>query len=265
MEKILQRLMPSIFQKKKKTGKKLRATMSDVLQHLLAINFYPKSVIDVGVAYGTNDLYIHFPQAKYLLIEPLEEYRSVLQKITEEFDAEYILAAAGPTAGKIVLNVHPDLSGSSCLKEVEGDHVNGIEREVPMVTVADAAISKGLQGPYLLKVDVQGAELDIMEGAKPILDDLEVIILEASLFKFFIDGPQFFDVLHYMNDIGYSIYDIFGGHFRPLDNSLGQVDLVFVKENGRFRNDHSWANRQQREELIKKRMISLNPKSNQNF
>jgi FkbM family methyltransferase len=259
MKRTLRRFLPSIFLKKKKAGTHLRVTMADVLKHLLAMNFYPKSVIDVGVAYGTNDLYIYFPQAKHLLIEPLEEYRPVLQKITEEFDAEYILAAAGSAEGKIILNVHPDLSGSSCLKEVEGNQVDGIEREVPMITVAGAAISRGVQGPYLLKIDVQGAELDIMEGAKPILDDIEVVILEASMFKFFINGPQFIDVLNYMNNIGYSIYDIFGGHFRPLDNSLGQVDLVFVKENGRFRNNHSWANRQQREELIKKRMKSLNP------
>lgn len=258
MEKI-RKFLPSIFSKKKKTGSHLRVTMADVLKHLLAMNFHPKSVIDVGVAYGTYGLYIHFPHAKHLLIEPLKEYLPVLQKIVDEFDAEYILAAAGSTNGKIILNVHPDLSGSSCLKEIEGNHVDGIEREVPRITVADAVLSKGLQGPYLLKVDVQGAELDIVEGAKPILDDIEVIILEASLFKNFINGPQFIDVLNYMNDNGYAIYDIFGGHFRPLDNALGQVDLVFVKENGRFRNDHSWANRRQREDLVKRRMKSLNP------
>ena len=259
MKKILRRVLPSVFPRKKKAAVHLRATMADVLKHLITKNFYPKSVIDVGVAYGTNDLYIHFPQARHLLIEPLEEYKPVLQKIADEFDAEYILAAAGRNSGKIILNVHPDLSGSSCLKEAEGDHVDGDEREVPMITVADAVTSKGMQGPFLLKIDVQGAELDIMEGAKPIIDDLEVVILEASLFRLFINGPQFFDILKYMNDIDYSVYDIFGGHFRPLDNSLGQVDLVFVKENGRFRHDHSWANRQQREELIKKRMKSLNP------
>lgn len=92
-----------------------RHYMFEVLEHLKRMSFYPSTVIDVGVAYGTNDLYEKFPRAHHLLVEPLEEYKSVLDKIAKKYNAEYELAAAGAKEGVLEINVHPDLSGSSLL------------------------------------------------------------------------------------------------------------------------------------------------------
>ncbi|NIQ16320.1 MAG: hypothetical protein GTO02_18595, partial [Candidatus Dadabacteria bacterium] len=39
---------------------------------------------------------------------------------------------------------------------------------------------------------------------------------------------------------GFVIYDFLDGLFRPLDNALGQIDIVFVKRDGFFRQDHRW-------------------------
>jgi hypothetical protein len=41
-----------------------------------------------------------------------------------------------------------------------------------------------------------------------------------------------------MKDRGFVAYDLFGAHTRPLDGALAQVDIVFVKERGRFRQSH---------------------------
>ncbi len=120
---------------------------------------------------------------------------------------------------------------------------------------------KKLKGPYLLKVDVQGAEIEVMEGTFRIVNDLEVVILEVSLFQFFIECPQFFDVMNYMNARGFCVYDVFGEKYRPFDGALGQLDLIFVKKNGQFRKSHFWATQEQRKLLLKNRIRSLNPDS----
>jgi len=54
-----------------------------------------------------------------------------------------------------------------------------------------------------------------------------------------------------MKDRGFVVYDIFGGHNRPLDGALGQIDMAFVKENWQFRKSHFYATREQREHLTK--------------
>jgi len=74
-----------------------------------------------------------------------------------------------------------------------------------------------------------------------LLEQVEVIILEVSFFRFLKNAPDFYDVVAYLKSIGYVVYDIFGGINRPLDNALAQKDLIFVKENGILRQSHGWA------------------------
>ncbi|NTW88246.1 MAG: FkbM family methyltransferase [Desulfobulbaceae bacterium] len=228
-----------------------RYYMSEALDHLVKMSFSPKTVIDVGVAYGTNDLYEKFPKAGHLLIEPLEEYKGVLEKISKKYHAQYELAAAGAVAGSIEINVHPDLSGSSVFKENEESDVNGKPRQVKMITLDDVCGSRKLSGPFLIKLDTQGFELNVLEGAKKILDETEVIILEVSFFRFYQYGPQFFEIVKWMKDHGFVAYDLFGGQNRPLDGALAQIDMVFVKENSYLRKDHFYATRDQREKHTK--------------
>ncbi len=52
--------------------------------------------------------------------------------------------------------------------------------------------------------------------------------------------PDFLEIVKYMADQGFLVYDFLDGLFRPLDNALGQVDVVFVKKDGPFRKSASW-------------------------
>jgi FkbM family methyltransferase len=221
--------------------------MQEVLVHVRRQGFRPRTVIDVGVGDGTSELYATNPEATFLLVEPLREFEPRLQQISKDYDARYVIAAAGEREGSVTLNVHPDLLSSSTLRETEGRHVDGIPREVPSVTVDALCERMGLGGPYLLKADVQGAELSVLEGAKTVLAACELVLLEVSLFRFFEGGPELSDVVAYMRERGFVVYDIFGGHLRPLDGALAQVDLAFVKETGQFRRAHAYATPEQRE------------------
>jgi hypothetical protein len=51
----------------------------------------------------------------------------------------------------------------------------------------------------------------------------------------------------FMKERGFVLYDMLGYSYRLLDGAMSQVDLVFVKENGMFRKNHSYATREQRE------------------
>jgi hypothetical protein len=143
------------------------------------------------------------------------------------------------------------LFASSVFRESEGSHVDGVPREVPVVTIDDLCGEKGLSWPYLTRADVHGAELLLLEGAKRVLEDTEIVILETDFSRFFIDGPQFFDIVNYMKYHGFCVYDIIGQHYRPLDGSLATVDLIFAKENGQFRKCHYYGTENQRELLTK--------------
>lgn len=236
-----------------------RTSLRGALEHAKNLGFYPNAVIDVGAATGTWALYETFPKSRQILIEPLEEFESYLSKVTKEFpNAEYIVAAVSQKTGNATINVHPDLVGSSLYLENEDSDVNGSPRVVPAITLDKICIEKKLDGPFLIKVDVQGAELGVLMGATHILGNTEYVILEVSFFQFFTGGPQVFDVITFMKEHGFVPYDIFDCQYRLLDGAMSQIDIAFVKEKGRFRESHFYAKRNQREVQNKMIIKSLN-------
>ena len=229
-----------------------RNGMDGLLRHVQSVGFVPATVIDVGAAYGafTRECRSVFPAARYILVEPLVEYESALKKLTDAVPAaHYVTAVASAHVGEATLNVHADLVGSSLLSEVEKNtQVNGVPRTVRAITLDGLIEEAGATGPFLLKVDVQGAELEVLRGAERMFADTELILLEVSLFRFFEEGPDFSDVVAYMKACGFVAYDISGFQYRPLDNALAQVDVVFVKEAGLFRTQQGYATPEQRQD-----------------
>ena len=246
LQTVVKRLFGSLGYEVRKENRRLG--MLGCLKNAVSNGLNPKTIIDVGVAVGTPDLYGVFPNAKHLLIEPLEEYRASLDSIVNGLEnASYIIAAATKHAGSIIINVHPDLVGSSLYLENEDSDVNGVQRTVPAITLDEVCHEYNANGPYMIKVDAQGAELDVLEGASRILEDTQLVILETSLFGFFDGGPQFFECVDFMKKRGFVAYDIFGEQYRPLDNAMSQVDLAFVPEQSEFRKLHFYATHEQRE------------------
>ena len=231
-------------------GRTKRTALADSLEHIAKlgqeIGFKPLTVIDVGVATGTPELYRSFPQSKFLLIEPLKEFEDNLKEICKEYDATYIIAAATNQKGTTFINITPDLNGSSILKPKEA-YLDCNRREVPTVMIDSLVDEFKLKGPFVLKVDAQSSELYVLGGAIQAMGASEVIILEVQLFQFVLDGPQFFDIVAFLKERGFVVYDIVGHNYRPLDNALAEVDIVFVKENGIFRSSHLFATAEQRQ------------------
>src|SRR5262249_44608081 len=143
-----------------------RGSLTGMLRQIKQLDASPYTVVDVGAAYGsfTRECAAIFPDARYLMIEPLTEYRSSLSELVQSLPGvRYVCAAASSRSGELAINIHPDLVGSSFLREVEtGTDVNGIPRSVPAVTLDQLIKETQCHGPFLLKVDVQGAELDVL-------------------------------------------------------------------------------------------------------
>jgi FkbM family methyltransferase len=228
-----------------------RLSLYDVLARIHDLGVAPKSVIDIGAAYGDWSVACHsiFPSAKYFLVEPLEEFAEFLSSRVRELNsATYVPAAAVAENGTHAIHVHQDLVGSSLLLETEGGDVNGTARVVRSITVDELVRDHKAPGPYLLKVDVQGAELDVLAGASNTLEYTDLVILEVSFFRFFLEGPQFHDVVEFMREAGFVVYDIFGLTYRLLDGALAQADVVFVPDKSPLRSQHIYASPEQRYE-----------------
>jgi FkbM family methyltransferase len=229
----------------------VRRTLPRVLAHYRRLGLAPRTVIDVGVGPGTPELYASFPGSRLLLVEPLEEWRPDLERLKRERGAEVVLAAAGPETGEVEITVHRMAVCSSILGDRRGERHSGARRSVPLVRLDELVAARGLAGPYVVKVDVEGAELDVLRGALEVLSDCDLLLLEVSLFEFLPGTPQFHDVVAWIHDHGFVVADIYNGHNRLLDNALAQVDVAFVREHGRFRTNHAYATADQIDALYR--------------
>lgn len=196
------------------------------LQRVRKLGLSPRTVIDVGVATGTNGLYGAFPDVRYALIEPLKESEPFMQAILEQYPGSIAVhAAAGRAPGQAEFVVHPGLSGSSFLLSRKAGEV----RKVPVVTVDGVVKEHGLEGPFVLKLDVQGFELDVLEGALETLKRTDLVITEASLWadRKKQPMPTLADLINWFGAKGFVIYDIAGIVRRKLDDAIAEMDLVF--------------------------------------
>ena len=209
-----------------------------VLDHLVDLGFEPDLVIDVGAAHGTPPLYGKFPEARHIWFEPLREYHDGLRERGQHLDVTIVEAAVTSQPGTMTINVHDDLIGSSAYKETSGAG-DGVERTVTATTLDEHLKDDGATD-ILLKLDIQGAELDALNGAVEVLPRCRVLILECSLIATLEGVPELHEVLDYLHERGFVAYDVFGGLQRPLDGALSQLDLVFLKADDPWRADKRW-------------------------
>jgi FkbM family methyltransferase len=206
--------------------------------HLKGTGFTPTTIVDVGVATDTEDLYFHYPTVKYLFVEPLAEFEPSLQVLCSKFNGVYMLAAAGPTDGTLEINVSPDLGGSSKFRTIESNDgaYSMVPRTVPQYKIDTMWEALGLTGPALLKIDVQGGELEVLKGAEKVLNNFEVILMEVGVTEGYVGQPIFHEYLNYMAERGFVMYDIIHTGYSDA-GLLYQLDIVFVKKDGQFRKD----------------------------
>lgn len=246
----------------------VRTSFAQVLKQLTDTGFQPRTLIDVGVAYGTPELHAAFKDARLILVEAMEEWEPTLKRLQAERGAEYVIAAAGPVQGHIDIAVPKVLAWASTAGDRDGGATpdvlgwysdsEGIDevtwREVPMITLDGLRDDLGLEGPFVLKIDVEGAEAGVLEGARGLLGECEVVLCEMTI------DLNYWEVHSLMHEHGFVLHDVYGQHYRPSDDALVQVDMVFVKAGGALRQGPYFLPGQQRRvESIVESLAAMNP------
>ena len=71
----------------------------------------------------------------------------------------------------------------------------------------DELVGHEVCAPILFKIDAQGAEIEILEGAREVLGRIEVVVLEALFYAGIIGAPQIARQIAYMDTHGFAVYD----------------------------------------------------------
>lgn len=205
-------------------------------ENIKAMGFTPKHIIDVGANHGTwtRETLKYFPNAYYTLIEPQEWLKPSLQDILDtNSKISFNAVGAGAQSGSFMFTiVNRDDSCSFRYTEEEAKTAGFKQVEIPIVTLNEmVAKNIALPFPDLVKIDAEGLDIEVLEGASDLMGKTEVFLVEAALFCKEFDN-NLLKMVNYMDKKGYSLFEItdLNRPFKP--QVLWLVELAFVKKDG---------------------------------
>jgi FkbM family methyltransferase len=196
------------------------------------------SILDVGASVGqfASIARAAFPEAGIVAFEPLPDCFSRLQRRFRG-DARFraLQVALGPASEEREL-LRSAYAPSSSLLPMEARHREAFpstartERlRVKVRRLDDALLDLVLAEPFLLKLDVQGFELEVLRGAPRTLERSSVVLLEVSLQKLYAGEALFAEVHAFLADRGFALAGLAGGLRDPRDGRPLQVDALFER------------------------------------
>lgn len=211
---------------------------AEFMRQLRGTAFRPRTIIDVGVATGTPWLYGQFPGAKLVLVEPNARYQADLGQIARTHGADVFRHAVGATAGQVTLHEDQQVPSSSGLLPVaewvqqhraaEGTVHTFRELTVPMKTL-DETIATSYQGPYLLKLDVEGYECQVLQGAAETLRQTDLLIAETSVIPRFRGGYSFAEMIDALDRLRFRLFDILNVVTQGQNGPINYIDAAYVR------------------------------------
>jgi FkbM family methyltransferase len=199
--------------------------------YLQGWNFHPATIVDVGVGPGTEPLYLAFPKAYLVLVEPLSEFNCAIQALLLSRRGVHIPAAVRAAEGwrTIFGELQHSARGSfpeQC-KDEENEETSA--REVPVTTLDAIATKLCLPTPYLLKLDTNGVELEILDSAEKFLQETTVVISTVSMMNRLEEEHSFVHLISRMDRLGFSVSEILDVG-RAESSEVLQLDLVFRRD-----------------------------------
>jgi FkbM family methyltransferase len=211
--------------------------MFPCLKGLAQKQFAPECVLDIGAALGewTRMALRFWPQARYFLFEPLQERQAALDSLRASHpNVDYILAGTGNSPGRLSIGVSGNLYESSFA------YPGPQNRLVEVVTVDEMFREGRFPQPQLMKLDVQGYEFKVLEGAAETMRQCDLILLELQFFRFAPEMLLLHEAIHWMAERGFRPYEFVDYLRRPHDGAMGQCDLLFVRVGHWLVSSNTW-------------------------
>lgn len=200
----------------------------------------PKSgthtVLDIGAHHGW---FFHCwldwcPQAEIYAFEPTEES---FQRANELYGGDprvhLFQLGIGAQTGEMNINILEDSQVSNSFltprqatwESIEYKTGKVSQRRVPVTTLDTLCSEQGISSAYLLKIDVQGFELEVLEGAERTLPRVDYVFVEAGIQRLYENAPSFAEVSLFMEAQGFHLMHLRTWHRG--NRVLVETDMLF--------------------------------------
>jgi FkbM family methyltransferase len=209
------------------------ANLSPLFITLQALEFKPRHIIDVGAHAGgwSRSALAYFPDAKYSLFEPQRDLLENQLDLDLPNVRKYY-HGAGPKTEIRQFTSHDRRDSFSFAVEPDDAVTWGLEQwPVQVVSLDDFFAGSEWPEPDVLKVDAEGWDLQVLEGASKVIQKCELVLLEAAIMnKQFVNTAA--KVIRTMDELGFEIFDITDLNRTQANGALWLVEIAFVKKFG---------------------------------
>jgi FkbM family methyltransferase len=192
------------------------------------------TVIDIGANKGQFILEAikWHPDAQYIAFEPLKTERAVMARVLKgikHLTIHPIALGAAECRVPIYVSAAPD--SSSVLRQAPlqsecfpGTHNIGLEEIV--MRRCDVVIGRSqLRAPVVCKIDVQGYELNVLQGFGGLLQSVDYLIVELTNAQFYDGAPNSAEVIAFLAAHGFRVAGLYDMYIK--DGICLQADFLF--------------------------------------
>jgi FkbM family methyltransferase len=153
-----------------------QGVLADRLYHEIVDSGKKPLIVDCGSNIGVSVLWLtaRYPEAHIVAIEPAPDNFELLRKNCAGIDADLRMAGIGPVDGVAYLSMEGDL-GFAYRTNLTGD---GLPTEILSMKTILASKPESRYSPFLLKVDIEGAEKYLFSAEHDTLNQFPVILME---------------------------------------------------------------------------------------
>jgi len=191
------------------------------------------TLVDVGSNKGQFGVIARkfFPGIRIHSFEPQEDQLNIQKKVLGDYNIKYYNIALGNDEKTTKIYITKRKDSSSLLKPANTTNEKYLVNATKIINLQklnNIAILKEIEGPSVLKLDVQGFELETLKGGDQIIDNFDYIIIEVSFVKIYENQVYANELYDFLNAKSFKLEA--KCNFTMLDGKSFQEDLLFIKK-----------------------------------
>jgi FkbM family methyltransferase len=199
------------------------------------LGFKPRHVVDVGANVGswTRGAQRYFPDAYFTLLEPNPRLTDgLVQGFGSNARVKVHAVGAGAADGSFPFMLHErNDSGSFAPTPEQADAKGFPQVDIPVVRVDTLLATSDRPPADMLKIDAEGLDLEVIEGARKTIAGCEIVLVEAGIMNKAMRN-DLKAVVDLMTELGFRPFDIVEFIRTREHDSLWLIEMAFVRRGG---------------------------------
>ena len=204
-------------------------------------------VVDVGAFHGyfAQEIIDKVPNVNITMMEANPHCEKYLKEIGKEYHIAVLSDKKKEKQSFYIRKGYETCTGASLYKENTEEYEDASVLEVNTSTLDEYELYPN--GIDLLKIDVQGSELDVLKGSINTLTRVKNILVECSISEYNEGGAKKKEIIEYLDSQGFYPNEIIGEHWldkgRRVNgkevNGMNQIDILFTHDKNESMNPMS--------------------------